>query len=61
YVIINSDLVDFIASDNYFSMDPDETYIIDIEILNTSNLSKKMSQQKIKDSFKILSLYDIIN
>lgn len=60
YVIIDSDLFDFIASVNFFSMEPNETRIIDIEILKTPNLSTNTSQQKNIDSFKILSLFDII-
>lgn len=59
YVFITSDLVDFIASDNYFSMDPEETYIIDIEILKVVKDNTEYSKQDILDSFKIRSLYDI--
>ena len=59
YVIISSDLVDFIASDNFFSMDPDETYIIDIEILRIVKNNAEFSKQDIIESFKVRSLYDI--
>ena len=59
YVFITSDLVDFIASDNFFSMDPEETYIIDIEILKVVKDNTEYSKQDILDSFKIRSLYDI--
>jgi beta-mannosidase len=59
YVFITSDLVDFIASDNYFSMDPDEIYIIDVEITKTIHPKKEYSNQEIVDSFKIRSLYDV--
>ena len=59
YVIISSDIVDFIASDNFFSMDPDETYIIDIEILRVVKNNAKYSKQDIIDSFKLRSLYDL--
>ncbi|MBY8984042.1 MAG: glycoside hydrolase family 2 protein [Candidatus Lokiarchaeota archaeon] len=59
YVFITSDLVDFIASDNFFSMDPEETYIIDIEILKVVKGNTEYSKQDILDSFKIRSLYDI--
>ncbi|MFW9825949.1 MAG: hypothetical protein ACFFE4_23620, partial [Candidatus Thorarchaeota archaeon] len=58
--VISSDLVDFIASDNYFSISPGDTYIIDIEILGNTENYKGYSKQKIIDSFKIQSLYDII-
>ncbi len=59
YVIISSDLVDFIASDNYFSMDPDEIYTIDIEVIRAVLANTEYSNQEIVDSFKIRSLYDI--
>ncbi|MHA2182300.1 MAG: glycoside hydrolase family 2 protein, partial [Promethearchaeota archaeon] len=59
YVIIDSDLVDFIATDNFFSMEPDETYIIDIEIQRIINGKTNYSNHVIIDSLKIKSLYDI--
>ncbi|MFW9894532.1 MAG: glycoside hydrolase family 2 protein [Candidatus Thorarchaeota archaeon] len=59
YVIISSDLVDFIASDNYFSICPDETFAIEIEILGKAENYKGNSKQNILESFKIQSLYDI--
>jgi len=61
YVFIDSDIVDFIASDNFFSMEPDENRIIDIEILKILKGGKDYSKQDIINSFKIKSLYDIIN
>jgi len=60
YVNIESDLVDFIASDNFFSMEPDETRDIDIEIKTILESGKRHSKQEIIKSFKIQSLYDII-
>lgn len=60
YVNIDSDLVDFIASDNFFSMEPNDVRDIDIEIMNYLDLGKKYSKQEIKNSFKIQSLYDLI-
>jgi len=60
YVNIESDLVDFIASDNFFSMEPDETRDIDIEIKTILESGKRLSKQEIIKSFKIQSLYDII-
>ena len=60
YVNIESDLVDFIASDNFFSMEPDETRDIDIEIKTVLESGKRLSKQEIIKSFKIQSLYDII-
>lgn len=60
YANIDSDLVDFIASDNFFSMEPNETLNIDIEIVSGLETSKDLSKQEIINSFKIQSLYDII-
>jgi len=60
YVNIDSDLVDFIASDNFFSMEPNETWDIDIEIVSDLETGKDYSKQEIINSFKIQSLYDII-
>jgi beta-mannosidase len=59
YVNIDSDLVDIIATDNFFSMEPNETYTIDIEIIIAAMSNKDYSNQKIIDSLKIRSLYDI--
>ncbi|MFW9894529.1 MAG: glycoside hydrolase family 2 protein [Candidatus Thorarchaeota archaeon] len=59
YVFISSNLVDFIASDNYFSMLPDEIYIINIEVLGYIENSNKYSKQNIIDSFKIQSLFNL--
>jgi len=61
YVFIDSDIVDFIASDNFFSMEPDEKRIIDIKILKILKGCKDFSKQDIIKSFKIKSLYDILN
>jgi beta-mannosidase len=59
YVNISSDLVDFIASDNYFSMEPNVIYSIDIEVLRAIEKTTEHSNQEIIDSFKIRSLYDM--
>lgn len=60
YVNIDSDIVDFIASDNFFSMEPYETRDIYIEIVKNLDTNKVHSKQEILNSFKIQSLYDII-
>jgi len=59
YINIDSDLVDLIATDNYFSMEPNETYTIDIEIIKAVIPNTDYSNQKIIESIKIRSLYDI--
>ena len=60
YVFIDSDLVDFIASDNYFSIEPEEFRIIKIRSVKTLKSYENLSKQQIVDSFKIRSLYDLI-
>lgn len=61
YVFIDSKIVDFVASDNFFSMEPHENRIIDIEIIKILNDGKASSKQDIIDSFKIKSLFDLLN
>ena len=61
YVFIDSNIVDFIASDNFFSMEPHENRIINIEIIKILKDGKDCSKQDVINSFKIKSLYDILN
>ena len=61
YVFINSDLVDFIASDNFFALEPEETRIIYLKVVKILNSFENISKKKIIKSFKITSLYDLIN
>ena len=42
-------------------MEPDKTYIIEIEVTRAVKPNKEYSNQDIIDSFKIRSLYDIYN
>ncbi|MHA1658109.1 MAG: beta-mannosidase [Promethearchaeota archaeon] len=58
YVHIESDLVDFIASDNYFSMEPRESRTITLKIVKIIDFEKK-NIEKILDSFKVNSLHDL--
>jgi beta-mannosidase len=60
YVNIDSVLVDFIASDNFFSMEPNEARDIVIDIIGSLETDKDHSKQEIIKSFKIRSLYDLI-
>ena len=60
YVNIDSVLFDFIASDNFFSMEPNEIRDINIEIVNSLEIGKDHSVQEIISSFKIQSLYDFL-
>jgi beta-mannosidase len=59
YTYIISDLIDFIASDNFFSLEPLETREIIIKTKKKPN-EKSISLGKILDSFSIGSLYDLI-
>jgi len=60
YVFIDSGLVDFIASDNFFSMEPNESRIITLCNIKPINHEKKLSKQEIRDSIIIRSLFDLI-
>ncbi len=59
YVYIESDLVDFIASDNFFSMEPEESRKIVLTTLKTPVSENKRSIEVI-NSFTVKSLYDLI-
>ena len=60
YVFIDSDLVDFIASDNFFSLESNESRIITLCNIKPINHEKKLSKQEIRDSIRIRSLFDLI-
>ncbi len=59
YVFIESELVDFIASDNFFSLEPNEKRLIFIKQVKVLNPNILIGE--IIDSFKISSLYNLIN
>lgn len=60
YVFIDSDMFDLVASDNFFSMEPNETRNISLKLHTISNKNHKISEQEILGSLKIRSLYDFI-
>ncbi|TXT64671.1 MAG: Beta-galactosidase [Promethearchaeota archaeon] len=60
YTFIESDIVDFIASDNFFAMEPNELRKIEIRITKNKNFSKKYTSNEIKESFRVNSLYDLL-
>ena len=61
YVYIDSNIVDFIASDNFFSMELEESRIITIKKINfLNNKDKLINHQEIRTLFKVRSLYDLI-
>jgi len=57
---IDSKSFDFIASDNYFSMEPKELKKIGIKIINYEKFVEKNKISQIKQSFKVYSLSDLI-
>jgi len=61
YVFIESNIVDFVASDNYFSLEPKELRKITIKIEKILNLNEIYSIEEIINSLKVRSLYDILN
>ncbi|MFX1411986.1 MAG: glycoside hydrolase family 2 protein, partial [Promethearchaeota archaeon] len=60
FVFIDSKIVDFIASDNFFSMEPNETRFILINQIIPVNRSMKLSMREIVDSIQVKSLYELI-
>ena len=60
YVFIDSDMLDFIASDNFFSMEPDESRVIILKELKPVDSNIDLTNQKIQDSIKVGSLYDLL-
>ncbi|MFX1492831.1 MAG: glycoside hydrolase family 2 protein [Promethearchaeota archaeon] len=60
YVFFDSEIVDFIASDNFFSMEPNEKQFIFIDQINRVDSSKKLSMREIIESIRVKSLYDLI-
>ena len=60
YVYIESEIVDFIASDNYFSMAPGESREISVRITNYNESVKKLKERELSEQFYVGSLYDLI-
>jgi len=60
YVFIDSDEFDFIASDNFFSMEPNETRVIVLKELKALDSNIEITEQYVKDSIRIGSLYDLL-
>jgi beta-mannosidase len=61
YVNIESEEVDFIASDNYFSMMPGEVRQITLEINHTHDPAVKPGGGDIARTFRVRSLYELLN
>jgi len=60
FIFIDSDEYDFIASDNYFSMEPNDVRIIKLNRLKTSDGSSLSIQDIKKEAFYVRSLFDLI-
>jgi len=60
HVFIESETIDFVASDNFFSMEPGENRSITITILSKSNSEKKITEKEILEDFKVWSLLDLV-
>ena len=60
YIHIDSDKFDFLASDNYFSMAPNETRVITIKNLSLIYSSEPAYLRVKKEDFVVKSLYDLL-
>jgi len=60
YVYIESDSLDFIASDNYFSMEPKETRNIILKNIKFADSPNKVNIKEIRDKVYIKSLFDVL-
>ena len=60
YVFIDSDEVDFIASDSFFTMEPNETRTIVLREIKFLSSNKKINEKEIGEKIKLKSLFDLI-
>ncbi len=60
YVFIESDCLDFIASDNYFSMEPKETRKIILKDIKLADSVKELSIKEIRNKIYVKSLFDLM-
>jgi hypothetical protein len=60
YVHINSDKFDFIASDNFFSLEPGESRIISLKNLGLVYSSEPAFKTIKKEDFSVESLYNLL-
>ena len=61
FVFLDSKVYDFIANDNYFSMEPNETRIIRLDHLKKRDGSSLSIQEIKREAFYIKSLFDLMN
>lgn len=60
YVYIESEEIDIISGDNYFSMEPCEERTIHIELRDGTHGDILLKKKNIEKNFKVQSLYDLI-
>ena len=60
FVFIDSNEVDFIASDNFFTMEPNETRTILLNDIRFLGPNKKISKEEIQDKIRVKSLFDLL-
>jgi hypothetical protein len=60
YIHIDSDKFDFVASDNFFSMEPNETRIISLKNIELIYSSEPVYLKIKKEDFVVRSLYDLL-
>ncbi|MFX0176240.1 MAG: glycoside hydrolase family 2 protein, partial [Candidatus Hodarchaeota archaeon] len=61
FVYIDSNLFDFISSDNIFSMEPNEMRIVNLKNIKLKDSENKFSKDDVLKNIKIRSLYDLLN
>ncbi|GAG97604.1 unnamed protein product [marine sediment metagenome] len=60
FVFIDSNEVDFIASDNFFTMEPNETRTIVLSEIRFLGSHKKISEKEVLDKIRVKSLFDLL-
>jgi hypothetical protein len=59
FVHVESDAVDFVASDNFFPLEPGESRAITLRIEDYPKYSEEISEEEITKSFQVKSLFDL--
>ena len=59
HVFIESEIIDFIASDNFFSLEPNSSVVIRLTDVKPAHPSDHLTNNHIEESFKIRSLYEL--
>ena len=59
FVHIESDAVDFVASDNFFALEPGESRVITLKLEDYPKPNEEISEEEIIKSFQVKSLFDL--